>query len=501
MNTDSNKLRPVWHDSMLTLITSAMVILLNILLTGVLSRGMIKFDFENYLFVRRFIAFLFPITTLSVGTGLTWIMAKERSNPESQMLVCKGTLYLLLLFNLLILGAALLMPEYAVKNYFFPVSPEYLGLWKTTFVWLTAYTGYIMLYSYYRGKMNMDMANAINLFANGISPLLIVLYLITHNNLGVSNFLLIWAGIYGCSFLFLAIHAGNILKGIKDSVIYAYKEVITYSAPRIPAGILATAIPFLIPYLMKKNGNGDETVFFLSAFIVIQAVYYFTDPLGQVFLPRSAFWHGKNDLSEISNLFDTIFSSSIQIGLILTVQIYIWADLIAIRWFGGEYEQTARAIQFLSLSIIPALLFTPMRSILDGIDKKAFITLFLAISAGLSGLLCITLYFNSALNIFSACMAVLFNQALTTLLILKSLKKRLKFNMHFSHFCESLGLAVMLGICSFILHKLPWRDSIYISIVAISSAALISAVATILWASIRKPCWWKDLVKLIFKIG
>lgn len=484
----NSELHKTWKDSFWTLLASMTVIILNVILLGIMSRGMLQADFGDFLLIRRFTSFVFPLTTLSVGTGLTWALATCITDKSRSEAILRGTWILMFLVSLFLIVISLLIPSGFATRFILPV--EGSDLWIITVIWLAGYTGYVLLYSTYRGMILMNKANLLNLAANGFMPLIIILILIFTKKLSTRNFLLVW-GLSCCStFLIFKFRHGNIFKDIAFSLTLAWRTVMTYSISRIPAGFLMASLGYLIPFFMLKSSQ--PAVFFLSAFTAIMSIAYLTDPLGQVFLPKAALWNNEEDRSKLSHILNTIMSLLLHTGIILTFQLVILGELIAFVWFGKGYEDAGRAIKYLSVSTVPLLLLTPLRSTLDGVERKPLITYFLAITSGAALILCLTFYFSGKMNLSNACGTVDFYFILLALFLILSLSRRVKMKINLAHFVESILLSLILGFFSHILLSFfNWRDSIITSFSLLAIAFMVCLILISIWAKIRKPCWMK----------
>ena len=69
----------------------------------------------------------------------------------------------------------------------------------------------------------------------------------------------------------------------------------------------------------------------------------------------------------------------------------------------------------------------------------------------------------------------------------------MKIKFKSQDFRESLILALILGGCGFLFHKMPWEDSILYSLVSLGGTGLICVVSLFIWCYYRRPFWFKSV--------
>jgi O-antigen/teichoic acid export membrane protein len=481
------KPRNFWHDSLLTLLVSSLVVAANMILAAILSRLLEPVGFGDYLYIRRFASFLIPFTTLSIGVGLTSKIAGTEDPHLRSDYLRQSLLYLMLTAAILApLSALALKPEWL--NIPFPmesVAGSSGKLWIITLFWLVSYGGYVLLYAEYRGRLRIRAANAVNLFANGIAPLAVLGFLLATGTLSLGRFLAGWGGAYAVCYLPILVHAGNPFRNMGKSFPPSKSEPVAYSIPRIPAGLLLTVTALSLPCLLRHNGH--DAVHFLSALLTVQAVFHLSEPLSQVFLPGVSRWTGMGETDKIARLASDTVTIVVLTGLVATVQMWIWADLIAIRWFGIGYEGVTTPIRILAPAIVPAFLYAPLRSILDGIDEKAWITHVLTASVAATLAIALGLSATSRLDTGAACALIVFHYVGTSGLLLILIRRRIRFTIRWSLLGEGILLAAALSVVSIVARWIPWRESAALSVVALGSAGIVCGLFFIIWLRIRKP--------------
>ncbi len=483
-----------WKDSLFTLATSGAVIALSMFVAGFLSRMLPTSQFEDYLFIRRFIAIVFPIMTISAGTGLTWFLASSQDESDRAKAL-KGTLFIVFLVNILFFIAVVLIPGIIFKSYFFPVAGDLDILRMATFFWLIAYSGYVLLFSALRGNIRMADANMLNLTVNGLIPAASLLCLYFFHKLSVESFLFVSGTGYFLCYFRIFVLAPHCFSDVKESLMLSFKTVISYSIPRVPAGFLLSFPAYIVPFFLMKSGL--DSVSFLSAFMLLQTATYLTDPLGQVFLPSSAKLSGEKDFEKLSTMTSDLVSVSLHLGLIFTVQLFILSDELIRLWFGSSIPaETGGIARILSFSLIPVLLYTPLRSILDGIEKKPLITHILTAGSIFCLIFCVFLTKSGHMSSSGGAYAIVASNILICILLYAATSSKIRIKI-------SLGELVVPGIVSIITGGITillltsllsdWRKSLSQTLLIVAISIILNGIAMFVWLRFRAPKWWKSI--------
>jgi len=483
-----------WKDSFFTLAASGAVIVLSVFVAGFLSRKPPTSQFEDYLFIRRFIAIIFPIMTISAGTGLTWFLASSQDE-SNRAKALKGTLFIVFLVNILFFIAAVLVPRGIFKSYLFPVAGDLDILRMAAFFWLISYSGYVLLFSTLRGKIKMADANMLNLRVNGLIPAASVLLLYYFHNLSVESFLFLsGSGYFLCYFRIFAL-APHCFSDVMESLVLSFKTVITYSIPRVPAGFLLSFPAYIVPFFLIKSGW--DSVSFLSAFMLLQTVAYLTDPLGQVFLPSSAKLSGEKDFDKLSSMTSDLVSVSLHLGLIVTVQLFILSDILIFLWFGSSLPaETGGIARILSFSLIPVLLYTPLRSILDGIEKKPLITHILTAGSIFCLIFCVSLTKSGHMNSSGGAFAIVASNILICILLYAATSSRIKIKISFAELLGPGIVSILGGVVVYLLtaHLMSdWRKSLFQALLIVAISMILNVVVLFAWLRFRAPKWYKSI--------
>lgn len=491
----SDNQQQVWRQSAATLAVSALVIGAGIVLNAYLARALRGGEdaFASYQLARRLIAFVFPFTTISLGTGLTRLVAMEKSNPDAGIRILRGTLTITMLSAAVLAALAWLTPA-GIAAHILP-GGETQRLWRATTIWLAAYSFYLLLYSYQRGELRIHAANATNLIINAVMPLSAALGLRWMNMLDTPNFLLAWAGGMALCLPPLLLRCGNPKQLFDQPARNGVGKNISYCLPRIPAGLLLCALPYLLPLMIVKSGGNDAAI--LCAMLLAQMVFHLADPIGQVFLPHSAFQHSQGNKPAISRMVSETIGVSSQIGLVATGQLLVWAGILLTIWLGDEYADAAKPAVIMSAAVIPAFLFAPLRSVLDGIEEKAIVTRTLALSVVIPLAIGAALMLTGKLDATIAACLIVGYHWLNLLLLYAAVRKRLPIHAPWREIGVAAVIAIVLGGVSYALKSTVPPNTLTAKLACLAAAGVFCAVVMNLWALFAKPLWWRVIVHAV----
>lgn len=361
---------PFLKDVFITTLASFVVTLCMVLTISILARSLGPELFGAYSLARRFVGFMFPLTTFGLGITLTRYLALSINDESRGKYFHAATIiYMVVALFSVLLGIIFHRPLTVII--FRDVA--YTKLYYLSLFMLIGISFYTLLYSYYRGTNRMRMANMWNVLTIGIFPLFISLFSIYCENLEII-FLLMCLAFYltigpivlayrKMKIVFLQIHKIEI------------KEMLHYSTPRLPgqmffAGLLAIG-PFCTPYFGSISDAGLMAIG-QSIFLVMQ---FSVSGFGLVALPKISEMTAKGHKFVLEARINDVLEMVFHCSLFLVVQCFIWSDKIVLIWLGNKYTNAVPIIQIFLLSLCPYLLYVMLRSVIDAVEVKAYNTL------------------------------------------------------------------------------------------------------------------------------
>ncbi|MEW6668909.1 MAG: lipopolysaccharide biosynthesis protein [Thermodesulfobacteriota bacterium] len=359
---------PFLTDIAVTGLTVAAVAACNISLIRMISRGLGPEEFGAYALVRRTVATFVPFTSLSLGIGVARFMGLYRGTGQGTQAILPSAVIVSSVFCLLVCAGLLPFAGLAGEMIFNQGGREVLfGL--ILFV-LVGENLYDCLYSYYRGGGNMHRANALNMLLVGILPVCAAALLVHTNS--VSHIVFgIGLVFYLCAFSLVPKVCRGIAMTTWNELSATAKNLVRYSAPRAPGGV-ALSLIFTFGVLVSPHIGGIAGAAYLSIGIwIFQMLQAATAPFGLVVLPKAATLVGRGSEDYLIQKLRSVYDFVLHVGLFAVIQGFISADFLVSTWLGAGYSEAVPTTRIIILSMIPFLFYTMMRSIIDGVEKRA----------------------------------------------------------------------------------------------------------------------------------
>jgi len=335
-----------------------------------------------------------------------------------------------------------------------------------------------LLYSRYRGLGRMDLANLwqFGVMACGLLVLAVIFAKTGNSVLIVSLF----GALYMLAFPFLiyySLKASQMIQS-KGQIIESGKELFRYGLPRAPEGLafggLLSIGPFLAPHFASLKDAGFLVVGQSLFRVVESAVVAF----GLVALPRIArlFREKKEDFIK-ERLVDLI-TFLFQVGLIITLHLCLWSDVIVKVWLGDEYSPAIPLMRILVLALIPYLAYVMLRSVIVAVEVKAINTanLFISLMIGTSFAV-----FLASVGMGTTGLAIGTMLGFWTLGILTTsyLKRRYHIKIKRNLFWWTIIINILFGFLAFMVHE--WLMNLEVGFKQLGLAVLFEGFLLIIY--------------------
>jgi len=370
---------PFIKNIITTTITSFIAILATIFVTSFLARGLGPEEFGAYALARRIMANIIPIATLTIDLALARYIAMTTKNKLQSSYIVSSIISIgTALVLILIIAISASRP----LSYLIFHSNEYLNLFYASFFLLGGYCIFIIAYAFYRGVQKFNMANSLQLGVMAIIPLIISYNFAYKKNSSLIMYLM------GAAFYLAIIPIVLILlkTGLPQisTVKSSMKTLLKYCLPRIPAGFALAGLLTLGPFFAGLFLGLKEAGYFVvgqSAFRVMgSAIVAF----GLVALPKVSQLVANENKEFLKSRIEDILIMIFQLGLFITIHIFIWSNEIVLVWLGSEYIDAVPVMKIIILSLGPYLGYVILRSIVDAIEVRAVNTLNLSISLAIA---------------------------------------------------------------------------------------------------------------------
>ncbi len=479
------------RDMATTTATSILTIIFLIFTVRFLTVGLGPEDFGAYSLARRILTMLEPITTLCISFALTRYAAISKDNGESYFYFFPS--FLLVFFVSLLFLVSILTFNSDISYLIFGDS-NYKDLTTSLAIMLFVYSIYIVIYSFYRGIGLMNIANFWQILLIGLGPFLVAYFF---SSSGAAKVLLYMAILTALAFFPLSIELGRMfyrkMYFFKQKHI---KEIMIYGFPRVP-GIFAYNALFAVgPFFSAYSGALRGSGFILIGQLLLRMVEGGMEAFSRVAFPKISEMFEKSGKFELEDKVNDLIQMIFQVGIFITLQLYIWSELLIYLWLGEEFGEAISSVKIISLSLLPYLAFILLRNIVDAINIKAYITYYLFFSltlAILGSLTSIILDFGIEGHSWSFVVGVYSMSILTFYRIRKDFRISLKFR----DFISTLFFNIFLGMLSFIFSKIFLDLEVVSRMLGIIFSGLILVVIYTYYLHFTNSVWLQRIMARI----
>ena len=220
------------------------------------------------------------------------------------------------------------------------------------------------------------------------------------------------------------------------------------------------------------------------------------EAFSRVAFPKISEMFEKSGKFELEDKVNDLIQMIFQVGIFITLQLYIWSELLIYLWLGEEFGEAISSVKIISLSLLPYLAFILLRNIVDAINIKAYITYYLFFSltlAILGSLTSIILDFGIEGHSWSFVVGVYSMSILTFYRIRKDFRISLKFR----DFISTLFFNIFLGMLSFIFSKIFLDLEVVSRMLGIIFSGLILVVIYTYYLHFTNSVWLQRIMARI----
>lgn len=340
-----------------------------------LAIGLGSEEFGAYGLARRMISTLAPFAILSLDIALVRYIAMTKEKRIHSAYIF-SFLFAAGIASLLLVVIAF-VGENRLSNLIFN-SQEYSELYYASFFFLIGYVLYMITYAYFRGIQKFNKANLMQLIFIAIIPLIVSISFASKKNASFIVFL-IGASLYLSLFPLAKIIIKTKLPRLTD-IRTSMRTLLVYSLPRVPAGFAFAGLLTLGPYLAGSTQGLEEAGYFVIGQSVFRVMESSIVGFGLVVLPKISQFLANEKTELLSSKIENILILIFQLGLFVSIHIFIWSKEIVFVWLGPDYMKAVPILKIIILSLGPYLGYVMLRSIIDAVDVRAVNTLNLFLS-------------------------------------------------------------------------------------------------------------------------
>jgi O-antigen/teichoic acid export membrane protein len=355
------------------------VILFGVLVLKIMAAVLSQENFGLFILIRRWIVVLLPVVTLNLSIGLARYVSfdKEKARFYLHISLTITTVLSTLLFILLILF------NKTFSIWFFK-SANYSHLVFLLALFLFAHMIHLITYSYFRGKMDMNTANAMRLLFTGFPVLMGGIILILGIN-DYSTILYLYFSIYSIWGVVTSIYflrkeySLHLFKTIfQKMAAFNFKEshnLFMYSLVRIPSLIFYSLI-FSFPVFIATYKLSITAAGYMGIVVaVLQLLGIFCMPFNLIFLPKFSSLVKNKQMENIKNYSLIILDFIFTFLPILVVMLFGLTRYIILIWFGPSYLTAVNSVAAAILASMFYLGYSLIRGVLDGLFESPFVNI------------------------------------------------------------------------------------------------------------------------------
>ena len=377
------KLKPIFKDIFLTFVAQAIVLVAFFFFFRLVGRNFGQDGLGRFCLVRRVVAFLLPPLFLGLSVGLPRYIAISKTKSQRSGYT-KAAILLVFVFTFVFLIVMNLFKNYFAKILF--GNAEYVTLISPLSFLLSGMVLHTLAYSYFRGQLRVKAFNFVHITNIAVIPLVI---LILFKDITIEN-LIIATGIatFAASLVFFLSHIREILiPSDKGQFTNSLKELLVYSLPRVPGDFALAGLFSLGPIFAAHLASTREVGYLSLSISLLNMVATAIKPVSIILLPKisSVLVDGKID--SIKENIDFLIGAVLQCSLFISVQLLIFADVLAVYWLGPEFMSAVPAMRIILTSMTFYAFYVTIRSVLDAVRVKPLntINLFISLAVFLSG--------------------------------------------------------------------------------------------------------------------
>ena len=260
-----------------------------------------------------------------------------------------------------------------------------------------------MVYAVFRGRGEMQLANALQLFNNGIVPVA-VFVLVPHDAATILTVMgatwIVTSGIALVAVLIRDQHDDPPQHSVRNHL----RLLLRFGLPRVP-GEFALVGLFALPALIALRAHGvvaaGQFSAGLSLLTIVSSVFA---PVGLVLLPRASAQAATGDIAGLRHLVVRMLGG----GIILVIMAVIVGELLIppfVGWyFGKDFLPAIPIFRACLLGAIPYVIYVLLRNVLDALDVRALNSRNLIITLAVLMTLCLlrTEIMSMALSLLAA---------------------------------------------------------------------------------------------------
>ncbi|HXO04843.1 MAG TPA: hypothetical protein VN884_04340 [Candidatus Sulfotelmatobacter sp.] len=332
--------------------------------------------FSEYAVARRTISIVYPVVLLGLAVGLPRYVANAagRRDEASKSRYLGAALWCI---GLSVLVCVVLLNVFASGlAYLFFGSREYASIILPLSLVVAGSALHAIVYSYFRGMLEMRAANLLQFVNLGIVPVAVFLLFGKSvqsllSALGISLF-----AVATVALLFTPWRAVA-----EDNHVQAV-ELLRFGMQRIPGDFILMAL-FALPAAIVAHKSGIRAAGFVAFGIsMLNVISSFFSAFGLILLPKAGALLSAGKGVELRRQVWLLTRITLVLSSVLAVGIAIGAEMLVRLYLGPDFTAGVGILRLLVFAAIPYSLYTVLRNVIDAFHELGVTTVILLAGFG-----------------------------------------------------------------------------------------------------------------------
>ncbi len=222
-------------------------------------------------------------------------------------------------------------------------------------------------YGYYRGRLQMLVANALQVLNLALVPLAAMAILGASVQQAVLALAVAW-NVVAIAFIVPPLLAARAEghAGIRDAI----AELLRFGVPRVP-GEFALAALFSLPTTITAHLGGVEQAGFVGLGVsLLSMVGSMYAPLGQIVLPSVSAMAARGETGTLRRDVQRLWLACVASGAAMVVVLAASARLLVTLYVGATFLPAVPVVRLVLLAGVPHITYVVLRNVLDALDPR-----------------------------------------------------------------------------------------------------------------------------------
>ena len=472
-------LHPVVRDVLISGVTSVVVSCASLLVVSLVGRLGDPKAVAEYLLMRRVSAWILSGVLLGISMALPRYVAYAVNQPRLQ----KNYFWAALGLGMAATSAVALVIDLGSSTFSRLLfgDREFKALIVPLSLLLLANGLHATVFGFYRGRLQMERANALQFLNFAVFPLATVAVLWMQGS--VANMFLFLALLILGSSALMAIPVFQEESEPHVSWRGISTELLRYGIARIPGDLALGALFTLAPVVAAHYIELSKLAPLLLGLGILNVLGTGANPLNQVLLSKVTMMLAEGRMQEARTYIEHLLSASVEISFLICVQAVIFADVAIRIWVGPKYLSAMLLIRILLAALPFYLLHTALRCVIDAASVTAYNTRNILVTSGIFMVVMFaeTQVVPSAWLLDSIAAAFLLVLGILAWLTVKSLKHLYDVHFSWSSLVPSFLFAGLLGVVSFAFRRAEHFHTTGLEFIIVQVMASLLFLAFLSW--------------------